>query len=611
MNIIKNYKTDIINLFVLTLIFLAFVCLFFGKVGDLIIDNGREAFFPAEILKGKVLYKDIFNIFGPLSYQLNALFYYFWGINLSLINIAGCINAFIILIVMYLISRTVTSPINSMFVCFVIIVACMFKTFIHNYLFPYSYAAVYALSSFLVSVLFCIYYIIKSKPSLMILSFFFAGLSLAFKYEFLLYFLFLFIIIIFIKPLSRKNIFLSIILSALPAFISFGILFYQGLTVTELISSVKTIYTFATTKTYIAYLTRIEGLYPGFGLYAKRLPQFWFYISNFIGAFIVFYFILSAIGFALKKNEKYKIYFLGALPVYYVILLYLFARCNLNYSVLNIYPFLGYFTAIFLIITICCLVLKQKNTAVTESENQYSWLQKAIENADKKDKIFLFLLVISIISAPKSFFYLNMQGYGTYFALLYILVVFVFIVDYMPKFVKFIDAKIFQVAFLSVTLASLVFCLEKNLIYLRYNTYPVKTKRGTIHTTKNKGEIIDKTLSYIQHKVPPNSKILVAPEGVLLNFLSDRPAYDKFYSLIPNHIETFGEEKIIRELSKDPPEYIFINNRDCSEYGNRYFCKDFAFGICKFVKNNYEQVEYFSGKGKNRLSIRIYRLKSK
>ena len=38
-----------------------------------IIDSGREFYIPVRMLGGEVLYKDIFNIYGALSYQINAL----------------------------------------------------------------------------------------------------------------------------------------------------------------------------------------------------------------------------------------------------------------------------------------------------------------------------------------------------------------------------------------------------------------------------------------------------------------------------------------------------------------------------------------------------------
>lgn len=573
MNALKRHEADIINFFVLTALFMLFTFIFWGKVGDLIIDNGREAYFPVEVLKGKVLYKDIFNIFGPLSYQINALFYGIWGVNLSVIYTAGIINAFIIMFTMYLISRTVTNPLNSLITCFMIMTACIFKLFIHNYIFPYSYAAVYAVSSFLLSVLFCIYYLIKSRSFLIVISFFFIGMSLAFKYEFLLFFIFLLVIIFFIKPLSKKVMLISFAAMLLPILISYGILFLQGLTVPEFISALQTIYKFATTKAYIKYLYDWEGIVPNFNVYKTAFPRFLYSMSIFIKVLLIFYFILLFISLIFKKNEKLKNCLIAALPTYYVI--YVVLVYDLKYAIIFIYPFLGYVTTLILFAMLYYIKTKEFS---------------------QKEKIFLFLLITSLVAAAKSYFFLNMYGYGSYFVLLFTLVNIVFFIDYFPKFFKFIDAKIFQITFLSILISVAVFFIHRELKNLNFMTHPLKTKHGTIYTLENKGEVMDKLLCFIEKEVPENSKLLVIPEGILINFLADRETINKFYCLIPNHIETLGEENIVKELKTNFPDYIIINNLDTMQYGYTNFGRNYGKQIKKVILENYNFVKELKSK---------------
>lgn len=45
------------------------------KWPDLIIDFGRELYFPWQIASGKVLYRDIAHVFGPLSQHFNAMLF--------------------------------------------------------------------------------------------------------------------------------------------------------------------------------------------------------------------------------------------------------------------------------------------------------------------------------------------------------------------------------------------------------------------------------------------------------------------------------------------------------------------------------------------------------
>ena len=64
----KNNKTDIIAISIIFLVFL--ICSYFlwGYFGSLLYDCGREAYLPQLILEGKILFKDIFGMYNPLSY---------------------------------------------------------------------------------------------------------------------------------------------------------------------------------------------------------------------------------------------------------------------------------------------------------------------------------------------------------------------------------------------------------------------------------------------------------------------------------------------------------------------------------------------------------------
>ena len=75
----------------LLLIFLSIICLFLsiGHYANIYIDVGREMYYPLEIIRGKVLYKDIFCIYGPLSYLINAFFYKILGAKLDTLYFLG------------------------------------------------------------------------------------------------------------------------------------------------------------------------------------------------------------------------------------------------------------------------------------------------------------------------------------------------------------------------------------------------------------------------------------------------------------------------------------------------------------------------------------------
>ena len=90
---IKNKETlkYFIPLIFITLVVLGIT---YSHHNGLIIDCGREAYYPQKILNGKVLYKDLFNIYGPFSYIFNAILFKIFGNNSNTLYIAGSFCAF-------------------------------------------------------------------------------------------------------------------------------------------------------------------------------------------------------------------------------------------------------------------------------------------------------------------------------------------------------------------------------------------------------------------------------------------------------------------------------------------------------------------------------------
>ena len=85
MDFIKRYKNLIITEILLVIIFI----LTYGRFGDVMVDSFREAYIPAEILQGKVLYKNIFTIYAPFAYLFNAALLWIFGVKQGVLFGAG------------------------------------------------------------------------------------------------------------------------------------------------------------------------------------------------------------------------------------------------------------------------------------------------------------------------------------------------------------------------------------------------------------------------------------------------------------------------------------------------------------------------------------------
>ncbi len=229
---LKFVKYDSGLFFIITLIFLCLLPFFFLHQGILSIDTGREFYLAQQVVNGEILYKNIFNIYAPFSYQFNAILFTLFGQKINTLYIAGIINSYIIVITLYFISKQILNKYFAFLTSSLTIFSLVFTTFLFNSNITYSYGLSYALSSFLLSLLFLLMYLKTDNKKMAYFACLFAGLSIINKYEFILYCFVLFFILV--KQLSPKEKIKSLICFLAFPLLSFQVLFLQGLNLTEL-----------------------------------------------------------------------------------------------------------------------------------------------------------------------------------------------------------------------------------------------------------------------------------------------------------------------------------------------------------------------------------------
>lgn len=562
-NTLIKYNYDFLAILIFSSIFCCLCFLTWGHLGDPFIDCGREAYIPQTMLRGNVLLKDIFLLYNPLSYQVNALLFKFFGENFSTLYFAGIVSSYGILLTLYLIMRVLFKQPESFSVVVITMALGVFQNNIFNYIFPYTYAMVYALLFLLLSVLMCVYAIkvnIDSKKFklLVFLSSFFLGVSIANKWDFLL----IAIPILFIPILYKKfklfdyGYFLLFLL--LPVLISYFLLFHQGLSIQNFFNYISFGTTFLSTGSLSQYSNTIYWFSP--------LKYAYLIGINFI-KFISFFFLNYLI---LKIYFKYwrKIFS----PLILILFLYIDKILYNNYFNIGKIEFLLCWFAPFCIIYLIYLVFKN--------------YKKEQFLSDELNVIQYFVLICSILSLAKTYFFINLYTYGSYFIPLAIIALFIIFTRIIKNKVS-ISLSIFFILYG-------YFILVNTLEYKQLFNSQIFNSKGILYTSASQAEIIDRTIMYIRNNVGKNDTCLVLPEGSVINFITGRQSKDKFYHLLPNHIDALNEKNIEKALEKNKPEYIFINNRNTAIYGKAYFCKDYAFEICEYINRNYKLVKQFA-----------------
>jgi len=581
---VKTHLPEITGLMFLLFIYILLAFIFWGHQGSLIIDCGRETYLPSEVLKGKVLYKDIFNIYGPLAYQFNAFLYGLFGEKLETLYAAGLITAGLIIATLYTIARLFTSKAISWSIAFFVTVVGVFNTYIFNYVFPYSYALTYALCTFLLSVLALLFYIKSSKPWLVPISFLFIGISSTNKYEYTLYILFLAIFTLLIKPVSKKYLGYSLISFLIVPIISFFMLFIQGLRLSDLIDDIQIIKNMLNSHTLKHFYSNFVGVYPQKDILIYNINNF--FISNFylFSIITIIYLFLALLNNSFKRIIKVNINIILKIALTIAFLIFFPYQIITKVSNYTSFSWIPLSTAGIFIFFLTKIFVNAKGFKDIPWREK---LKQSIQSLTLKDKMFMSLCFIAFLSSLKSFFFLNLNVYGSFIIPLIFLVNVVFLAEYLPKYIPIIDKSLLNRSIsITIIVISLFFLMKNIQNMINHQNFPLKTAKGTIYTSKSLGITHYKAINYINN-IPTDASILIIPEGPMLNFLTNRPSDDIYYSLLPIYVETFGEDNIIKGLSKNPPDYIFLNNRDSSDYGFAYFCRDYGFKICNHISENY------------------------
>lgn len=594
--LIEKHKWDITCYCVILIYLFIFGILYLGKLGNPIVDCGREAYIPYAILKGKVLYRDIYNLYGPLGYQFNALLYLIFGASLNVLYIAGFINTLLVLTCYYYILRQFLTEFVSMACCLLVLSLCCFSPGLDcNFILPYSYGTYYALTFFLGSFIFLMSYFKTNNKNFYLLSFLALGISAALKIEFILFLIVLIVTGFYLKPVTKKTFLISILLFFFVPMVSMGILFFQGLRPDYFIRQIGFLATYAKVPSMV-YFLKLQGIYFNYSLMQKYLPQYLLSITIFVAVNCFFYLLLQI-------RDKFNFRRLFFLVVTGSVIYRLFKEMLWAHPEFykGIYPWeSGYFVGWMGLS--CVLIL------VIQLIHYFKTKDKTIN-----DKLFI-ILIISTIITNRCLFIVSTDCYSNFTFLLLLSVNIIFWIKYLPLYCRLINRANWQDATLILIICLSVFCAN-NYFSINFNktnhlsrTIPIITRKGIIYANKNEGPSLCKTIDYINANFPKNAKFVMFPEGLMLNFLTERESNGLYYCLIPPVIEAFGEKRIIKNLSLNLPDYIIVNNINTFYYKYSFFGKDYAHEVMKFIEKEYNPVKEVSNEG---LKIKIYKKKER
>lgn len=125
-----------------------------------------------------------------------------------------------------------------------------------------------------------------------------------------------------------------------------------------------------------------------------------------------------------------------------------------------------------------------------------------------------------------------------------------------------------------------------------------------------RGSFVNAAVDVVRTK--PGATLAVMPEGAMINFLARARMRTKQVDYLPPEFAREGEEAILADMQRSPPDLVAIVHQSTAEYGPTWFGEDYGQEVTAFVREHYALGPLIGGeplRPLTRFGIRLYALR--
>ena len=544
---------------------------------NLTIDGGREMNTPLRLLRGERLYTDVYYLYGPFAPYVNAALYALCGIHLNTLYGAGIVASILLLLLIFELGKNLTGLWEGALATWLVMVFCVFKQD-GNYIFPYTYSAVYGTILGVSAVAAQVRYVRHREPGQLMLSGVCAGLALICKMEFGFAATMSALALAFSeRPGGRIRVLVRGLAPALAiCLITYGILLskvsWEHLVKDTFVSPFDI-------PTELVYFNKAKL---GLNDPAKTLRELLSALAM-LGLAATAVIVGSASGSAGSGRSLIR-----GLPQPWARRLLIVAGASAAVLFLNRLLYnTRWDVSPFRALPVLCLV------------PVYGYLTPT-GPAQAPDAQRRSLFVVSVYSlAVLGRVILRVPSGGAYGAYLLPvpLVLFTHLATrfYRPVLGAFPAAalraqrSVLVLLVIALTGASAVIAYR----YVKADYVALDTARGRAKLAPSDTVAYAGALDFIARHTRPGEYVAAMPEGSSLNFLADRPAPLRYEILTPGFLTADGERRTIAQLQAKKVTLIFLLNRPTREFGCPAFGRDCYHILGRWIDDNYQPAAVF------------------
>ena len=544
--------------------------------GDLTIDSGHEMYVPALLAEGKMLYRDVWFLYGPAAPYFNSYLFRLFGMHLNVLYWAGSFSALGSAIFLYLSGMRLSSWLAGWTAGAVVLMEA-FQPSLFCFPLPYSFAAVYGC---LVGCLF-LWLVINASTSMKWPWMFAAGIAAAvallIKLEFGIACYGTLVLLIAIRSFMQRSgrLLAKDIVAILPGIAICGLVIRWMVSIAGI--------EFITQENFMSwptsYFMKVYGKtwldLTGFTVTRSAFHEAMFRAIPLAAALFVAYGVLWW-NRSDRRATLMKVVLVLVALVYFVrdIFLNFLPPHRLEPTVSTVF----FPTDMVLYVVLAALVVWW-----------YFW--RPSDAAAIRDPAFPLLLTFSSLLAFRILMKMEPGGYPIYYngpVVLSFLLLLCLIIPRSGRSRRF------------VFLGELVICLGC-LVPVALHTLafeaqtrkyvPLTTERGTVRVSKHLAENYRAAIQFMKEKASLGQSVLSVPEDTSLYFLSGTYCPTRVFLFTPGVLVP-GKmtDDVIREIERKHVGYLLWSNRIFSEYGVPVFGKDFDRYFGDYLKSRYRPV---------------------
>ncbi len=571
----------------LALVFMAVIS--WGKLGDFLVDFDLQVYTPWQLSQGQVLYKDIHYINGPLSAYIHSFLFMIFGPGISILAWFNIGLIIILTGIIYHLFRNLLDPLTGLLAALSFIVVFAFGNYLraanYNFVCAYEYTLPHGIFLSFVTIHQFINYLRNPLSRKLFWIGLLSGLILLTKPEvFLAEITAIGTGLLLAPPFHEAS--LKIKLQKL-------LIFFSALFIPALLFAF-----------YFSFHMPIEQAL------ASPFSPFTYFFNSEIKSF-PFYKAVTGFG-SLWTNLGYLFIVLGGYLFIYTVLIFLNKGIVTRYGNTRA-PYWICFSGF-----LALLVIFKRDIFWMDLMRPlpliltgyigiiiYRYFFRSQTPQDKGRQLpILVLAVFSLVLLFKILLNAQVQHYGFALTLPGFLIFVALLIHELP-----LVFKKFQGSALAPSAFGLAFLLAHAgmMGWTSFNVYQMKDfpigkgrdriydfspqRMGTPAHPYVRGIIFNYALEAIDQNLGSEEEFVVFPSASMLNYMSRRRSPITTVIHDPLVLLLTGEGPILNSLKENAPDYIVLVDQEFTHMGARFFGKDYARAILKWVTQNYQMVQ--------------------